>query len=153
MNKSISYAAIIAAMSLAAPAFAQSAAETAPAEAAVSSPAPDAAAQADTAAEAAAPSGSVDATAGADAAPSAQAPTGAAVNTSATVSAGMNVKDSTGATIGQVTDVKADASGQQTATISMGADTFAVGTSSLAVQGGDAVVNATQAEIQQMLKK
>ena len=35
----------------------------------------------------------------------------------------------------------------------MGADTFAVDTSSLAVDGGAATVNASQAEIKKMLKK
>jgi hypothetical protein len=88
---------------------------------------------------------------GSSTAPSAA--TGSATNTSARVSAGMTVKDSTGASIGQVTEVKPDASGQQTATIKMGTDTFAVGTSSLAVQGGSAVVNATQEELRQMMKK
>jgi len=139
MTKSISYAAMIAAISLAAPAFAQTAA---PAEGSPEAPIVGASGVADQDAAASA-TGPVGAT----------APTGAATNTSATVSAGMNVKDSTGATIGQVTEVKADASGGQTATIKMGADTFAVGTSSLAVQDGAAVVNASQAELQQMLKK
>ena len=134
MKKTISYAAIIAAMSLAVPALAQpdSSVTAPPPGGEETSPAP----------------GAPDA-----ASDPASAPTGAAADTSATVSAGMNVKDNTGATIGQVTDVKPDASGQQTATIQMGADTFAVGTSSLAVQGGDAVVNATQAELRQMIQK
>jgi hypothetical protein len=39
------------------------------------------------------------------------------------------------------------------ATIKMGADTFAVDGSNLAVQDGAAVVNATQAELQSMIKK
>jgi hypothetical protein len=65
----------------------------------------------------------------------------------------MTVKDNTGATIGQVSDVKTDASGKQMATIQMGADRFSVDTSRLAVQGGAATVNATADQIRQMLKK
>ncbi|HEX2559672.1 hypothetical protein [Phenylobacterium sp.] len=71
----------------------------------------------------------------------------------ADVAAGQSVKDKTGAVIGQVAEVKPDASGKATATIKMGADTFAVDTAALAVQDGAAVINATQAEIQAMLKK
>lgn len=82
------------------------------------------------------PSASTDATAGA-----------------ATVKAGLQVKDKTGANIGQVTDVKADASGKQVATIKMGADTFAVDTSALAVDNSGATINATQAELKAMLPK
>jgi hypothetical protein len=63
------------------------------------------------------------------------------------------VKDKTGANIGQVTDVKADASGKQVATIKMGADTFAVDTAALAVDNGAAMINATQAELKAMLPK
>ena len=148
MTRTFAYAAIVAAMSFAAPALAQQASSSAAPSGADSTPPP--------AADAATPSavsGSVGASAGAqaDAAPSAA--TGSATNTSATVSTGMTVKDSSGASIGQITDVKADASGQKTATIKMGTDTFAVGASSLAVQDGAAVVNATQAELRQMLKK
>jgi uncharacterized protein YrrD len=69
------------------------------------------------------------------------------------VTAGLPVKDKTGATIGQVADVKADASGKQVATIKMGADTFAVDTSALAVDNGAAMINATQAELKAMLPK
>jgi hypothetical protein len=70
------------------------------------------------------------------------------------VTAGQTVKDKTGATIGKVTDVKPDAAtGKNVATIQMGADTFAVDTSSLAVDNGSAVINATQAEIKGMMKK
>jgi hypothetical protein len=65
----------------------------------------------------------------------------------------MAVKDNTGATIGSVADVKTGADGKKTATIKMGADTFAVDTSSLAVASGAATVNASQAEIKDMLKK
>jgi hypothetical protein len=69
------------------------------------------------------------------------------------VTAGLPVKDKTGASIGQVTEVKADASGKQVATIRMGADTFAVDTSALAVDNGAAMINATQAELKSMLPK
>jgi hypothetical protein len=65
----------------------------------------------------------------------------------------MSVKDNTGATIGSVSDVKTGADGKKTATIKMGADTFAVDTASLAVANGAATVNASQAEIKKMLKK
>lgn len=73
--------------------------------------------------------------------------------TGAAVTAGLPVKDKTGMQIGQVTDVKADASGKQVATIKMGADTFAVDTSALAVDKGAATINATQAELKAMLPK
>lgn len=86
-------------------------------------------------------------------APAPGADTGAATSASATVAVGQPVKDKTGATIGQVTEVKPDPSGKQVATIKMGADTFAVDTSSLAVDKGAATINATQAEIKGMMKK
>ena len=80
---------------------------------------------------------------------------GAAASSSAgaAVSAGQVVKDKTGAPIGKVTDVKADAAGKQVATIQMGADVFAVDTAALAVDNGAATINATQAEIKGMMKK
>jgi hypothetical protein len=80
--------------------------------------------------------------------PSASAP----ATTSAQVTAGLNVKDNTGATIGQVSEVKASG-GKQMATIKMGAESFAVDTSSLAVADGAATINATQAELKDMIKK
>jgi hypothetical protein len=85
----------------------------------------------------------------------AAAPAAAGAEAAATseVAAGQSVKDNTGAVIGQVSEVKPDASGKATATIKMGADVFAVDTAALAVQDGAAVINATQAEIQAMLKK
>ena len=55
--------------------------------------------------------------------------------------------------IGSITDVKTGADGKKTATIKMGADTFAVDTTSLAVASGAATVNASQDEIKKMLKK
>ena len=65
----------------------------------------------------------------------------------------MSVKDNTGATIGQISEVKTGADGKKTATIKMGADSFAVDTASLAIAGDAATVNASQAEIKKMLKK
>jgi hypothetical protein len=65
----------------------------------------------------------------------------------------MPVKDKAGARIGMVSDVKPDATGKQVATIKMGADTFAVDTSALAVDNGAATINATQAELKSMLPK
>ena len=85
--------------------------------------------------------------AGANAAPSADA------SATVPVTAGLPVKDNTGATIGKVTQVRPDASGKQTAVIAMGADTFAVDTAALAVQNGAAVINASQADIQGMIRK
>ena len=83
--------------------------------------------------------------------PTVGATTGAAAG--AAVTAGLTVKDKTGLAIGQVTQVKADASGKQVATIKMGADSFAVDTAALAVDNGAATINATQAEIKAMLPK
>ena len=86
----------------------------------------------------------------------ASASTGAATDTSAATAAlavGMTVKDNTGAAIGQISQLKPDTSGKQVATIKMGAETFAVDGANLAVQDGSAVVNATQAELQSMIKK
>ena len=85
-----------------------------------------------------------------------QAPTGAGANTSATapgLSVGQSVKDNTGAVVGQITDLKADASGSQMATVKMGEDSFTVAASSLAVQNGSAVINLTQAQLQSMVHK
>ena len=87
------------------------------------------------------------------AAPGAAAATGTATNASATVAAGQPVKDSTGAVIGQVAEVKPDPSGKQLATIKMGEDTFAVDTANLAVRDGATLINATQAEIKAMMKR
>ena len=73
--------------------------------------------------------------------------------TAAVLAVGTTVKDKTGASIGTVTEVKPDSAGQQVATIKMGADTFAVETSKLAIADGSATINATAAELQAMLKK
>lgn len=65
----------------------------------------------------------------------------------------MPVKDSTGATIGSIAEVTAGPGGQQVAVIKMGADSFTVETAKLQVVAGAATVNATQAQIQAMMKK
>jgi hypothetical protein len=88
-----------------------------------------------------------------DAAPPATAPSAAQAGVNTSVTVGMPVMDNTGLTIGQVTDVKADAAGTVTATIKMGADTFAVETARLAVSGNAVTVNATQSELKSMLDK
>lgn len=145
MRNFLTFGAAALALSIALPAAAQTAGAT-------TSPATDAAA-APPASEPAASDPmappSTDTTAGA----TVGASTGAATNTSASVAVGHTVKDKTGATIGQVTELKPDASGKQMATIKMGADTFAVDTASLAVDGQAATINATQAEIKGMMKK
>ncbi|MDX9999635.1 MAG: hypothetical protein RBS50_16910 [Phenylobacterium sp.] len=86
-----------------------------------------------------------------DAAAPAAANGGSAAASEVTV--GQSVKDNTGQVIGQVAEVKPEAGGKATATIKMGADVFAVDTAALAVEDGAAVINASQAEIQAMLKK
>jgi hypothetical protein len=88
----------------------------------------------------------------ADAAPAPPAPSASTAGSDVSVTTGMTVKDKTGAAIGEVSDVKSDG-GKTTATIKMGADTFAVETNRLAVANGAATINATQAEIKSMLKK
>lgn len=142
-------AAAILALS-AAPALAQPGRSAAdPASPPTTSATPPAGAAPSTGAPAKAPADEpADTTAGASGAASASA-AGADV----AVRTGMSVKDNTGATIGQISDVKTGADGKTTATIKMGADTFAVDTASLAVSGEAATVNATQADIKKMLKK
>ncbi len=107
-------------------------------------------------APAAAPAATTSPSTGATTAGPMTSQTGAAADTSATAAAlavGLAVKDNTGATIGSITSLKPEASGKQTATIKMGADTFAVDSASLAVQGDAAVINASQAELKAMLAK
>ena len=147
MRKVLSAAAAIAALGLAGPVFAQATSNTAtpPAEAATG-----AQAGATTGAAAGAASGTTAGDAGASA--DAAAPSAASTGTNASVSAGMTVKDKTGASIGQVADVKSDG-GKTMATIKMGADTFAVDAANLGVADGAATINATSDEIKQMLKK
>jgi hypothetical protein len=82
------------------------------------------------------------------------AATGPGANSSATVSGlsvGMPVKDNTGATIGEIASLGADASGAQTAVIKMGADQFQVQTDKLGASAGVATINLTQAQIATML--
>ncbi len=82
--------------------------------------------------------------------------TGVAANANATaprLTAGPAVKDNTGATIGQISALKADASGKQLATIKMGDKSFSVDAANLAVQNGAAVINLTQAQITSMVQK
>lgn len=126
MRSILTLGAAALALSVAAPAFAQ---DTEAQQPAASSAAPSSS------------SGSA-ASAGADASA-----------TASTLAVGATVKDNTGASIGTVTDVKADAAGKQVATIKMGADTFAVETDKLAIADGSATINATQAELKAMLQK
>lgn len=69
------------------------------------------------------------------------------------VSVGQDVKDMTGAVIGQVAEVTAGPSGQQVAVIKMGADLFTVETAKLQVKDGAAHVYATEAQIRQLMGK
>jgi hypothetical protein len=88
--------------------------------------------------------------------PAPAAATGAAADanaTASTVTPGLTVKDNTGAAIGHITAIAPDASGAQMATIKMGADTFTVAASSLAVDNGAAVINLTGAQLHDMLHK
>jgi hypothetical protein len=79
--------------------------------------------------------------------------TGTAADTSAAALAvGLPVKDNTGAVVGEITQLKPEAGGKQTATIKMGAETFAVDTASLAVASDGATINASQAELKTMIK-
>ena len=89
----------------------------------------------------------------APAAPAASAATGVDASATASITTGMSVKDNTGAIIGEVTAVKPDATGQNLATIKMGSDVFTVETNKLALQGGSATINASQAELKSMLPK
>ena len=75
---------------------------------------------------------------------------GAAANTAANAGGGlmtgMSVKDNTGAIIGEVKALK-----DGVATIQMGSDTFTVDSSKLGVSSGAATINATQAQLKQMI--
>jgi len=128
MRSFLKYGAAVLALSIAAPALAQ----TAP----------------DTGTQTTPP-----ATAPADPAAAGTATPGATTPAAAPVAAGQPVKDSTGAVIGEVAEVKPDASGKSMATIKMGTDSFAVDVANLAVRDGATLINATQAEIKAMMKK
>jgi hypothetical protein len=80
-------------------------------------------------------------------------PATSTTDAAASLTPGLPVKDKTGATIGSVADVKTDTAGKKVATIKMGADSFAVDASALAVDNGAVTINATQAEINTMLHK
>jgi hypothetical protein len=71
----------------------------------------------------------------------------------ASVTTGMAVMDNTGATIGSVAAVQPGPTGNKLATIQMGAKTFTVDTTSLAVTAGAATVNASKTQIEGMLPK
>ena len=136
---------LIAAALAACPALAaaQAAAPPRPAEAAPQAPAPSAAAAPDKSAKDAA-------------APAPPAATGGAANAAATtpgLAVGLAVKDNTGATIGQITDLKTDTDGKQVAVVRMGPDAFSVETDRLAVQNGAAAINATQVQLKAMIRR
>lgn len=88
-----------------------------------------------------------------EATPVAPAAQDAAAPAAATVTPGMPVKDNTGATIGAVASVQPGPGGAPVATIKMGAKVFSVATNALAVSGGAAIINASQAQIEGMLPK
>ncbi len=79
-------------------------------------------------------------------------PTGTAANTSATATAlrvGQSVVDSTGLTIGKLSELKADPAGKPMATIQLGTgpETVTVEADRLTIRGQVASINATQAEL------
>jgi hypothetical protein len=153
MPKTISYAALAAALAIAGPSLAQSTASSPAGQpgARTTPPASSTAPLPATPSTSATPPST---TAPASAAPpaSSSAPTGASTDTAANAGAstaltsGMSVKDNTGALIGEVRSVKGGV-----ATIAMGPDTFTVDSNKLAVQGGAATINASQAELKKML--
>ncbi len=124
MRNRLSYAAMAATLALAGPALAQ-APSSAPAKGPPTSIAPSTPAPSATGTDAAAEAGA-----------------------SATLTSGMSVKDNTGALIGEITAPKGGV-----ATIQMGSDTFTVDSAKLAVQGGAATINASQAQLKKMLPK
>lgn len=69
-----------------------------------------------------------------------------------TLAVGQTVKDKTGAVIGEISELKPGPSGQA-ATVKMGDQSFVIGADSLVVQDGAAVINATQAELREMIAK
>jgi hypothetical protein len=72
----------------------------------------------------------------------------------ASVTTGMPVRDNTGAFIGSVSGVQdAPSGGGQVATIKMGAQTFTVATNALMISGGTATINASEAQIENMIPK
>lgn len=77
--------------------------------------------------------------------------TSASAPAATSLSVGQPVKDKTGAVIGSIAELKPGAGGSQTATVKMGEQSFAIGSESFVVQNGAAVINATQAELKQMI--
>ncbi|HEY2048114.1 MAG TPA: hypothetical protein VGH03_02140 [Caulobacteraceae bacterium] len=78
----------------------------------------------------------------------------ATTSATAQAAAGQPVKDKTGATIGQITEVKPSPSGdKQVATIKMDDKSFSVDTAALLVQNGSATINASKSEILAMLSQ
>lgn len=84
-------------------------------------------------------------------APPAVPPSSAAATPS--LRAGLPVKDKDGKPIGKVTAVKTDSSGKTVATIRMGADSFGVNASALAVDNDAARLNLTRSELSSYLNK
>jgi len=153
MPKTLSLAALATALAITGPALAQVASPGA-ARQAVPQTSTSPSATSSASSEAAPPSTTppTSSASGSGSGASAASPSGtnaaANVGANAMVNSGMSVKDNTGATIGQVSEVK-----NGVATIKMGADTFAVDTSKLAVQNGAATINASQSDIKKMLPK
>lgn len=151
IKSSMSYAALVAALAIAGPSFAQSAqspAKSAPPGAQPDTPATTSA----TTPSSPPPANATPSTTNPPSPPSA-ASTGASADTAAhagssALMTGMSVKDNTGALIGEVKAIKGGV-----ATISMGSDTFTVDSDKLGVTNGAATINATQAEIKKMLPK
>ena len=86
------------------------------------------------------------------AAPSASTGSNANASVPAQLSAGLTVKDNTGASIGQVASIDTDSkTGEKMATIKMGKDSFRLPADRLAVADGAATVNLSQAQIQAQL--
>ena len=84
------------------------------------------------------------------------AATGVTTNTTAMaggLKVGLSVKDSAGAAVGTLTDLKTDASGKRWATIRMGTDDVSVEADKLTAMDGAATVNMTQAQLKGMVKK
>jgi hypothetical protein len=68
------------------------------------------------------------------------------------IASGLSLKDNTGVVVGEISEVKTDASGSKVAVIKMGEQSFSVAASSLAVRDGAAVINLTQAQLNDMVK-
>jgi hypothetical protein len=153
MPKTLTYAALAAAIAIAGPALAQSKSSTAATQPGPQATPPSSVgATVSTSLSPGAVTPDATAPAATAPAPSATARTGASTDTAAnagastTLMSGMSVKDNTGALIGEVKSVKAGV-----ATIQMGSDTFTLDSSKLGVANGAASINASQAELKKML--